>query len=128
MIVRKAIFAAAIMSGGLVASGAATSADAPPAGYYECYFYGSYGLENSSIIEMHVLEGSRYRALDEVGAFQVDPGSGVLRLTSGALTGRIAHLKASDGKAAIVFLRKENEVGGRPTIDISDTWCYFEPR
>lgn len=127
MIVRKAILAAA-MSGGVVACDVATSADAPPAGYYECYYYGSYGLENSSLIELHVVEGSRYRALDEVGTFQFDPGSGVLRLTSGALAGRLAHLKASDGRPAIVFLRKENEVGSRPTIDISDTWCYFEPR
>ena len=51
-----------------------------------------------------------------------------LRMETGPLAGRVAQVRESSGKPAIVFIRKENEVDGRPTIDISDTWCYFEPR
>jgi len=51
---------------------------------------------------------------------------GTLRMETGTLAGRVAHVRESSGKPAIVFIRRENEVGGRPTIDISDTWCYMK--
>ena len=106
----------------------AATAGAPPVGYYECYFYGTYGLQGSSITSIDILDDGRYRALGEVGSYSWDAGTNTLDLTGAALAGRVAHMKQSDGKPAIVFVRKENEVGGKPTIDISDTWCYFEPR
>jgi hypothetical protein len=49
-------------------------------------------------------------------------------MQTGPLAGRLAELGESDGKPALIFKRKPNEVEGRPTIDISDTWCYHRPR
>lgn len=100
----------------------------PPAGYYECYFYGFAGIQNSSMTSMNVLGDGRYEALVDAGGFAYDAGSNTLNLTGGGLAGLVAHIEQSDGKPAIVFIRKENEKGGTPAIDISDTWCYFEPR
>jgi len=103
-------------------------AGGPPPGYYECYFYGFYGIQNSSMTAMNVLDGTRYEALGDVGSFAYDAGSNRLRLDGGGLSGLVAHIEESDGKPAIVFIRKENERDGEPVLDISDTWCYFEPR
>jgi hypothetical protein len=102
--------------------------DGPPAGYYECYFYGFSGIQNSSMTSMNVIGDGRYEALGDAGSFTYDDGSNTLNLNDGALAGLVAHIEQSDGKPAIVFIRKENERGGTPAIDISDTWCYFEPR
>ncbi|MCC7266131.1 MAG: hypothetical protein IT546_02190 [Caulobacteraceae bacterium] len=117
-----------LLAAGLVAGLAGPAAAAPPAGHYECYFYGAYGLQNSSMTEISLLGGGRYEALGDRGRFQYDAGRGLLRMIGGGLAGRVAHAEESDGKPAIVFIRDENEVGGEPTIDISDTWCYFKPR
>lgn len=117
------------------AQGAPTSAAAPapeptrsaaPAGYYECYFHGDYGLQNSSMTSMRIHGPAEYEAMEERGRYA--ESGGTVRMRTGPLAGRVAHLRESSGKPAIVFIRSENEVDGRPTIDISDTWCYFEPR
>ncbi|HEX2210549.1 MAG TPA: hypothetical protein VHG93_22910, partial [Longimicrobium sp.] len=99
---------------------------AAPAGYYECYFHGDYGLQNSSMTSMRIHGPAEYEAMEERGRYTESDGT--LRMETGPLAGRVAHLRESSGKPAIVFVRRENEVDGRPTIDISDTWCYFEPR
>lgn len=99
---------------------------AAPAGYYECYFHGDYGLQNSSMTSMRIHGPAEYEAMDERGRYTQSDGT--LRMETGPLAGRVAQMRESSGKPAIVFIRKENEVDGRPTIDISDTWCYFEPR
>lgn len=109
----------------------AAMADAPaqgaaPAGYYECYFHGDYGLQNSSMTSLRIHGPAEYEAMEERGRYT--ESGGALRMETGPLAGRVAQLRESSGKPAIVFIRKENEVNGRPTIDISDTWCYFEPR
>lgn len=103
------------------------AAGAPPEGYYECYFYGDYGLQNSSMISMRIHSATAYEAMEERGRYAFEAAEKSLRMETGPLAGRVARLRESDGKPAIVFIRKENEVGGRPTIDISDTWCYHEP-
>jgi hypothetical protein len=110
------------------ASGGAGGSGGPPAGYYECYFYGLYGLQNSSMTSMSVRDATHYEALGDTGGFTYDAGSNTLNLTGGGLDGLVAHIEQSDGKPAIVFLRKENETGGMLALDIEDTWCYFEPR
>jgi hypothetical protein len=107
---------------------AAGVSNGPPAGYYECYFYGFSGIQGSSMTSMNVLGEGRYEALGDAGNFTYDAGSNTLNLAGGGLAGLVAHIEQSDGKPAIVFIRKENERGGTPAIDISDTWCYFEPR
>ena len=101
-------------------------AGAPPAGDYECYVHGHYGLQNSSMVSLRVHGPAEYEAMEERGRYAVDGEA--LRMESGPLEGRVARLRESDGRPALVFIRDENEVGGRPTLDISDTWCYFEPR
>jgi hypothetical protein len=107
----------------------AFAASGPPAGYYECYFYGPYGIQNSSMISMTVRDATRYEALGDVGRFTYDAGSNTLNLVDGGLAGLVAHIEQSDGKPAIVFIRKENQTeDGMPVIDVEDTWCYFEPR
>ena len=100
---------------------------APPAGYYECHFYGTYGLQVSSMVSMRIHSATDYEAMESRGAYRFDPADRALRMESGPLEGRVARMKESDGKPAIVFVRTENEVDGKPTIDISDTWCYFKP-
>lgn len=104
----------------------APAASAAPAGYYECYFYGDYGLQNGSMTSLRIHGPAEYEAMEERGRYA--EADGTLRMESGPLAGRVAHLRESDGRPALVFVRKENEVDGRPTLDISDTWCYFEPR
>lgn len=104
----------------------APARSAAPAGYYECYFHGDYGLQNSSMTSMRIHGPAEYEAMEERGRYT--ESGGTLRMETGPLAGRVAQLRESSGKPAIVFIRKENEVDGRPTIDISDTWCYFEPR
>lgn len=100
---------------------------APPAGYYECYFYGDYGLQNSSLVSMRIHSATEYEALEERGRYRFDAAAGTVRMESGPLAGRVAGVRESDGKPALVFRRKDNEVDGKPTLDISDTWCYFQP-
>jgi hypothetical protein len=85
------------------------------------------GMWLSSIEAITVGPAGQYATVGETGTFSAD-AAGTLRFSGGFLAGRVAHLKESDGKPAIVFIRDENEVGGEPTIDASDTWCYFEPR
>lgn len=104
----------------------ASARGAAPAGYYECYFHGDYGLQNSSMTSLRIHGPAEYEAMDERGRYTESDRT--LRMDTGPLAGRVAQVRESDGKPAIVFVRKENEVNGRPTIDISDTWCYFEPR
>ncbi|HEX6912635.1 MAG TPA: hypothetical protein VF142_19670 [Longimicrobium sp.] len=104
----------------------ASAQGAAPAGYYECYFHGDYGLQNSSMTSIRIQGPAEYEAMDERGRYAESDGT--LRMETGPLAGRVAQMRESSGKPAIVFIRKENEVDGRPTIDISDTWCYFEPR
>lgn len=104
----------------------APAGEAPPAGYYEYYFHGTYGLQNSSLVSLDVIPATEYQALEERGRYAVDAGT--LRMESGALAGRVAHLEESDGKPTIVFVRDEKEVDGRPTIDVGDTRCYHELR
>ena len=103
-----------------------TAEGAPPTGDYECYFHGDYGLQNSSMVSLRIHGPAEYEAMEERGRYAADGEA--LRMETGPLAGRVAHVRESDGKPALVFLRDENEVDGRPTIDISDTWCYFEPR
>lgn len=105
---------------------AAPAQGAAPAGYYECYFHGDYGLQNSSMTSMRIHGPAEYEAMEERGRYT--EADGTLRMETGPLAGRVARVRQSSGKPAIVFIRKENEVDGRPTMDISDTWCYFEPR
>lgn len=107
---------------------ASGGAGGPPAGYYECYIYGPYGIQNSSMTSMNVRDATHYEALGDAGGFTYDPGSNTLNLTGGGLDGLVAHIEQSDGKPAIVFIRKENETGGMPALDVEDTWCYFESR
>jgi hypothetical protein len=115
--------------GGQPAFAVSGPAAGPPAGYYECYFYGPYGIQNSSMISMNVRDATRYEALGDVGRFTYDAGSNTLNLVDGGLAGLVAHIEQSDGKPAIVFIRKENQTeDGMPVIDVEDTWCYFEPR
>lgn len=104
----------------------ASAQGAAPAGYYECYFHGDYGLQNSSMTSLRIHGPAEYEAMEERGRYTESDRT--LRMDTGPLAGRVAQLRESSGKPAIVFIRKENEVNGRPTIDISDTWCYFEPR
>ena len=94
--------------------GEAASAGGPPAGYYECYFYGTYGLQGSSVTSIDILDGGRYRALGEVGGYSWDAGTNRLDLTGGALAGRVAHMKQSDDKPAIVFVRRRTRSGASP--------------
>lgn len=100
---------------------------APPAGYYECYFHGDYGLQNSSMVSLRIHSATTYEAMEERGRYAFDAAARTLRMATGPLAGRVAGVRESDGRPAIVFVRKDNEVDGRPTIDISDTWCYFQP-
>lgn len=98
----------------------------PPTGYYECYFHGDYGLQNSSMASLEIHSVTEYEAMEERGRYSAEGEA--IRMETGSLAGRVAQMRTSSGKPAIVFIRKDNEVGGRPTIDISDTWCYHEPR
>jgi hypothetical protein len=100
---------------------------APPAGYYECYFHGDYGLQNSSMVSMRIHSATTYEAMEERGRYRFDAADRKLHMETGPLAGRVAGLRESSGKPAIVFVRKDNEVDGKPTLDISDTWCYYEP-
>lgn len=75
---------------------------------------------------MRIHGPTEYEAMDERGRYSLEGET--VRVKTGPLAGRVAHLRESSGKPAIVFLRRENQVGGKPTIDLSDTWCYFEPR
>ncbi len=126
---------AAVPRGSAPAASAAPSAPvnappaegAPPAGYYECYFHGHYGLQNSSMTSMRIHSATTYEAMEEQGSYRFDPVDRKLRMETGPLSGRVANLQESSGKPAIVFIRKDNEVDGKPTLDISDTWCYHEP-
>lgn len=104
----------------------ASTSGAVPVGYYECYFTGTYGMQTSSMTSMRIRGPAEYQAMDERGRYSQSDGA--LRMETGPLAGRVAHVRESSGKPAIVFIRKENEVDGKPTLDISDTWCYFEPR
>lgn len=105
----------------------APSEGAPPAGYYECYFYGDYGLQGSSMTSVRIHSATEYEAMEERGRYAFDAAEGTLRMGTGPLAGRVARVRESGGKPAIVFLRKDNEVDGEPTIDVYDTWCYFQP-
>jgi hypothetical protein len=102
-----------------------TAQGAAPAGYYECYFHGDYGLQNSSMTSMRIHGPAEYEAMGERGRYA--EADGRLQMETGPLAGRVSELRESSGKPAIVFIRRDNEVDGRPTIDISDTWCYLEP-
>jgi hypothetical protein len=100
-------------SGGMPEAAPAAS-EGPPAGYYECYFYGFSGIQGSSLTSMNILGEGRYEALGEAGGFTYDAGSNTLNLTDGGLAGLVAHMEQSDGKPAIVFIREENESGEGP--------------
>lgn len=100
----------------------------PPLGYYECYYYGyNSELALSSIVAVHLHTATEYESMGERGRYVFEPDGAVLRMTTGALTGHVAQMKTSSGKPAIVFDRAANEVDGKPTIDVSTTWCYKEP-
>lgn len=118
--------AQALAAGPEVPSSRAGGTQPAPTGEYECYFHGHYGLQNSSMTSMRILGPAEYEAMDERGRYT--ESAGTLRMATGALAGRVAHLRESDGKPAIVFLRGENEVDGKPALDLSDTWCYVQPR
>jgi hypothetical protein len=107
------------------AAGGETGGGAPE-GDHECYFHGAYGLQNSSMVSLRIHGPAEYEAMDERGRYTA--GGEALRMETGPLAGRVARLRESSGKPAIVFLRRESEVDGKPTLDVSDSWCYFEPR
>lgn len=97
----------------------------PPVGNYPCYYYGyNYSLTSSSLTEISILPKQRMKIVGETVPFRLS-GS-ILILSGGEFDGLTAHYKIdSDGKSAVVFIRKENEAKGYK-IDVSDTWCYLE--
>jgi|GEM_PF-4986238 len=99
-------------------------------GHYGCYFYfGAMGLSRSSIQYIEVVSPSRYRTPAGAGNLTYTPSTQTVRLTSGPLRGRVAHFIPTSGftgQAAVAFLRAQNAgPGGRPTIDVGDTYCYI---
>lgn len=98
--------------------------ETPPVGNYPCYYFGyNYALTSSSLTEISILPKQRMKIVGELVPFRLDGST--LTLEDGEFAGATAHLKTSDGKPAIVFIRKENEPKGHK-IDVSDTWRYFE--
>jgi hypothetical protein len=97
-------------------------------GHYGCYFdQFPHGIGRSSIQYVEVLPGNRYREPRGSGAYTPDRATATLRMTSGPLAGHVAHYRTgTNGKPALLFERGENDgAGGRPTIDVSATYCYF---
>lgn len=97
----------------------------PPVGKYPCYYFGyNYALTSSSLTEISILPKQRMKIVGETVPFRLSGST--LTLEDGAFAGATAHYKLdSDGKPAIIFVRKENEAKGHK-IDVSDTWCYLE--
>lgn len=105
-----------------------SSVAAPRPGSYGCYFDdGPRGLSRSSLGALSLGPGSTYSALGGGGRYAWSRARAQLRMTSGPLKGRVAvyRQRGSDGKPAVVFRRRANEVHGKPTLDISDTYCTF---
>jgi hypothetical protein len=97
-------------------------------GHYGCYFNQfPRGTGRSSIQYVEVLAGGRYREPRGSGAYTPDRATATLRFSTGPLAGHVAHYQTgTNGKPALVFERAENNgAGGRPTIDVSTTYCYF---
>jgi hypothetical protein len=103
----------------------AAAQDTPPVGKYLCYYYGyNYALTSSSLTEISILPKQKMKIVGENVSFSYE--GTLLTLLEGEFKGATAHYKLdSDGKPAIVFIRKENETKGHK-IDVSDTWCYLD--
>ena len=99
--------------------------ETPPVGNYPCYYFGyNYALTSSSLTEISILSKQRMKIVGEIVPFRLNGST--LTLEDGEFAGATAHYKLdSDGKPAIVFVRKENEPKGHK-IDVSDTWCYLD--
>ena len=112
------------------ASAPATSAATPSApvlGHYGCYFNNyPYGLWRSAIGYVEITSSSGYRDPIGKGRYRFDAASKTLHLVSGPLKDRVAHLALGpSGKPKITFERRDNDVGGKTTMDRSSTDCYL---
>lgn len=93
-------------------------------GHYGCYTTTTMGLTRSSIDSIDIRPGSRYRAVGGGGRYRYSAGTAKLRIASGPLRRRVARFQPG-ARPTIIFRRAENERRGKPTIDVSDTYCYF---
>jgi hypothetical protein len=94
-------------------------------GHYGCYTTTTLGLTRSSLQFIEIKGAHRYKALGRVGKFRYNRRTATLKMTSGPLKRRVARFRAEKKPKTIVFLRRANETKrGKPTIDVSDTYCY----
>jgi hypothetical protein len=63
--------------------------------------------------------------MGETGKYRYSRGGAKLKFKTGPLRKRVARYDPfSDTKEQLIFRRTENERHGKPTIDVSDTYCY----
>ena len=100
-------------------SASAPSADAPiatasrgvaPSAYYECYFHGDYGLQNSSIISLRIHGPAEYEAMEERGRYSETDGT--LRMETGT-PGRARGPRAREQRQARHCLYPQGKRGWR---------------
>lgn len=91
--------------------------------------YGRIGLTHSDVRRCIFLLPSYKRLQNYTQMFPSSRTFGAIatvHMTGGPLAGRVAHVpKGPNGRAALQFVRAENEVNGKPTIDVSSTSCYL---
>jgi hypothetical protein len=92
-------------------------------GHYGCYTTTTLGLTRSSIQFVEIRSAKRYRALGDTGRYRYKRGKAKLAFKSGPLRHRVARYEPGR-EATLIFRRGENERRGKPTIDVSDTYCY----
>jgi hypothetical protein len=102
----------------------APSARRVAGGSYGCYTTTTMGLTRSSMGPLRIVSARKYRAMGRKGRYRYSRKSATLRFKSGPLRHRKARFRPDESPAQVVFLRRENERKGKPTIDISDTHCY----
>ncbi|HEU4976080.1 MAG TPA: hypothetical protein VFT50_13380 [Baekduia sp.] len=95
------------------------------AGHYGCETTTTMGLTRSSMQFIAIRGHNRYTAMGRPGKFRYSRKKATLRFRSGPLKRRVAHFRPDKKPKTIVFLRRENERHGKPTIDVSDTTCYL---
>ncbi len=93
-------------------------------GHYGCYTTTTMGLTRSSMQSIDVRAHNRYRAMGRTGRYRYSRSTATMRFTSGPLRKRVAQYRPDKKPTTIIFYRVANEVHGKPTIDVSDTYCY----
>jgi len=106
----------------------ATTFATPPVGHYGCWFYfWGHGTWRSSISWVAISGPKTYQEPRGSGTYIFERPKATLRMTSGPLAGRVAHIYIDDkGRKDILFTFQDNtDAHGKPTIDNGDTNCYL---